>query len=85
MDKAHDIQFASVDGEILTLKADGTEYKIDLCRQSKRLAAASPAARSNFIVSPCGYGIRWPNVDEDLSIDGLLGINHSSPLLKTTA
>ena len=26
---------------------------------------------------PSGYGIHWPLIDEDLSIDGLLGIVHT--------
>jgi hypothetical protein len=30
-----------------------------------------------FEVSPSGYGIHWPRLDEDISIDGLLGIVHS--------
>jgi hypothetical protein len=32
--------------------------------------------RAAYEVSPSGYGIHWPLVDEDLSIDGLLGIKH---------
>jgi len=27
-----------------------------------------------------GYGIHWPDIDEDLSIDGLIGIKHSFPI-----
>jgi len=26
--------------------------------------------------SPSGYGIHWPLIDEDISMDGLLGIAH---------
>jgi len=26
----------------------------------------------NFEVSPSGYGIHWPELDEDLSIDGMI-------------
>ncbi|PKN21436.1 MAG: hypothetical protein CVU65_16870 [Deltaproteobacteria bacterium HGW-Deltaproteobacteria-22] len=25
-------------------------------------------------MSPSGYGIHWPELDEDLSVDGLLGL-----------
>jgi len=28
-------------------------------------------------ISPSGYGIHWPLLDEDLSVDGLLGIIHA--------
>ncbi len=27
--------------------------------------------------SPSGYGICWPDLDEDISIDGLLGVKHA--------
>jgi hypothetical protein len=35
--------------------------------------------RENFEISPSGYGIHWPDVDEDLSIDGLIGVTHAPP------
>ena len=85
MDKAHDISNASIIGDRLIITVDCTEHQIDLCSQSKLLAAASDAARSNFIVSSSGYGIHWPDLDEDLSIDGLIGVKHCSPLLEATA
>ena len=28
--------------------------------------------KKNFEVSPSGYGIHWPELDEDLSIDGMI-------------
>lgn len=37
-----------------------------------RLADATPAQRANWEVSGAGYGIHWPDVDEDLSTNGLL-------------
>lgn len=37
-----------------------------------RLLAASPAQRSNWQICAAGYGIHWPDVDEDLSTEGLL-------------
>ena len=51
--------------------------------QSQRLAAATPEQRENLVVSPSGYGIHWPDVDEDLSIDGLIGKKHQSPFDET--
>lgn len=36
------------------------------------LASASPAQRENWEIIGAGVGIRWPDVDEDLSTDGLL-------------
>lgn len=37
-----------------------------------RLANATPAERANWQVAGAGYGIHWPDVDEDLSTGGLL-------------
>lgn len=37
-----------------------------------RLAAAEGGVLQNWIVAGAGYGIHWPDLDEDLSIDGLL-------------
>jgi Protein of unknown function (DUF2442) len=37
-----------------------------------RLDKATPAARANWEVAGAGYGIHWPDVDEDLSTEGLL-------------
>lgn len=37
-----------------------------------RLASATPAQRANWQASAGGYGIHWPDLDEDLSTAGLL-------------
>lgn len=37
-----------------------------------RLLHASKAARKNWKLSGGGYGIHWPDLDEDLSTEGLL-------------
>jgi hypothetical protein len=37
-----------------------------------RLVEATPEQRSHWQVCGAGYGIRWPDVDEDLSTEGLL-------------
>ena len=39
---------------------------------SERLARASSAERSRAELSPSGYGIHWPLIDEDLAIGPLL-------------
>ena len=39
---------------------------------SKRLASATEQERMNAELSPGGYGIHWPLIDEDLSVNGLL-------------
>ena len=37
-----------------------------------RLARASKEQLSNWQISGAGYGIHWPEIDEDLSTEGLL-------------
>ncbi|QEG37487.1 DUF2442 domain-containing protein [Bythopirellula goksoeyrii] len=37
-----------------------------------RLANASPAERQNWEIAGGGYGIHWPEIDEDLNTEGLL-------------
>ncbi len=37
-----------------------------------RLLAATPEQRERWHVAGGGFGIHWPELDEDLSVDGLL-------------
>jgi len=37
-----------------------------------RLLRATAEQRANWMISGAGYGIHWPDVDEDLSTAGLL-------------
>ena len=37
-----------------------------------RLLNATPEQRANWQVAGGGYGIHWPEIDEDLSTEGLL-------------
>ena len=80
MDKAHDVDGVSFLGTALVLRVDGREYRVDIADVSERLARATPAQRARFEVSPAGYGIHWPDLDEDISIDGLIGVTHTCPL-----
>jgi hypothetical protein len=81
MDKAHDIQHVSFSGAIMHLRVDGKDYHIDISGESERLRNATQKQRENFEISPAGFGIYWTDVDEDLSIDGLIGVKHSPPLV----
>jgi hypothetical protein len=46
-----------------------------------RLARATPEQRSHWRISGAGYGIHWPDVDEDLDTEGLL-LGQRSPELR---
>jgi len=43
---------------------------------SPKLVGASEG-RNNFEISPSGYGIYWPLLNDDRSVDGLFGIVHT--------
>jgi hypothetical protein len=51
--------------------ADGRVVSVPLA-WSWRLSEATPAQRANFRLIGAGQGIHWPDVDEDLSVEGLL-------------
>lgn len=42
-----------------------------------RLAYGTAAERANYQIRGAGYGIHWPTLDEDLSVEGLL-VGHRS-------
>ena len=50
---------------------DGRTIVVPLAWYPKLLDAA-PDQRGNWQISGAGYGIHWPDIDEDLSADGLL-------------
>lgn len=37
-----------------------------------RLAHGTPAEHANFQLAGAGYGIYWPDLDEDIGVEGLL-------------
>jgi len=51
--------------------SDGREVKTPL-EFYPRLIHATPAQRKNFQLIGRGTGIHWPDVDEDLSIEGII-------------
>ena len=57
------------DGTITVTMGSGFEFSF-LCSAYPRLANASEAERAHMELSP--LGIHWPDIDEDLSIRGLL-------------
>lgn len=43
-----------------------------------RLANGTPAERANLQISGAGYGVHWPDLDEDIGVEGLLLGRHSA-------
>jgi hypothetical protein len=60
--------------ELSVLLADGRSVSIPLA-WFPRLLHATKARRANFQLLGGGAGIHWPDLDEDLSVDGLLSGN----------
>jgi len=50
---------------------DGRVISVPLA-WSWRLSEATPAQRANWQLIGEGYGVHWPDVDEDISADGML-------------
>lgn len=64
-----DVRF---DEDSLTVDlADGRTISVPLAWYP-RLLDATPAQRNNWQICGGGFGIHWPDIDEDLSTQGLL-------------
>ena len=65
--------------EIIASLADGRTISVPLA-WSWRLSEATPDQRANFRLIGTGQGVHWPDVDEDISVRGmLLGIPAARP------
>ncbi len=63
------------DDEIIAYLMDGRTIAVPLV-WSWRLSVATPRQRQNFAILGDGQGIHWPDIDEDISVEGML---HGSP------
>jgi hypothetical protein len=70
--KIYNIKNVSFEGFYISLLVDEKPYKIDLREHSNHLAFSNEKIKNNYVISPSGYGIHWEDIDEDLSIDGLI-------------
>ena len=68
----HNISDISFGQNTISLSIDGKKVELLLDILSKKLREASDLQRTFFKVSPSGYGIHWPLIDEDLSVDFIL-------------
>mgnify|MGYP000489229833 FL=1 len=80
MEKIHDVEYIRFSHDSFILKVDGQEYRFLLSEISRKLSNASEEERNHFRIMVSGYGVQWPLLDEELSIDGLLGIIHAPPV-----
>ena len=68
----HIIQTITFEKDFMYLEIDGNKIKIDLEKVSNKLKVADEFQRNFYKISPSGYGIHWPLIDEDLSVDTLI-------------
>jgi len=61
--------------EITARLTDGRVISVPIA-WSWRLSEATPKQRSNFRLIGSGQGVHWPDVDEDISVEGML---HGAP------
>ncbi len=59
------------DDEIVAELADGRTISVPLA-WSWRLSEATPAQRANLRLIGAGQGVHWPEIDEDISVEGML-------------
>jgi hypothetical protein len=66
------IQTVSVTEDTITAQlVDGRTISVPLA-WSWRLSEATPEQRAAFEIIGSGSGIRWPEIDEDISAEGML-------------
>jgi hypothetical protein len=68
-ERVADVRFDS--DRIIVDLMDGRTISVPLAYYP-RLLNATPEQRTHWEVAGAGYGIHWPDIDEDLSTEGLL-------------
>jgi hypothetical protein len=67
------LQHVDVSDETITARlVDGRVISVPLA-WSWRLSEATPAQRANWHLIGNGHGVHWPDFDEDISAEGMLG------------
>jgi hypothetical protein len=68
----HSIEKVSFEANFITLQIDGEDLILNLDKLSPKLFKANKMERELYKISPSGYGIHWPLIDEDISIEAIL-------------
>ena len=68
----YSIEKVSFDANLMVLQIDGKVITLNLDKLSPKLLNASQIERELYKISPSGYGIHWPLIDEDISIQSIL-------------
>jgi hypothetical protein len=84
MKELHEISQVTFSDTRMFMVVDGKRYSWEVKAISDRLARSHEFERERYEISPSGYGIHWPLVDEDLSVDGLLRVARREKLAYET-
>jgi len=68
-ERVHDVRVT--DDLLIVALADGRTISVPLAWYP-RLRNATPSQRANWTLAGAGFGIHWPDLDEDLTTEGLL-------------
>ncbi|MCL4263880.1 MAG: DUF2442 domain-containing protein [Anaerolineae bacterium] len=71
-EKIHEVEIVEIEKRFLHLLVDGQRYRLQWVDCSAKLAQATDQERHYIAISPSGYGLHWPLLDEDLAITPLL-------------
>ncbi|MCE7980221.1 MAG: DUF2442 domain-containing protein [Caldilinea sp. CFX5] len=68
----HEVAIRQLDECYLYLDVDDQLYRVSWQQCSRKLRHATQQERAFIQISPSGYGLHWPLIDEDLAINPLL-------------
>ncbi len=71
MEKLNNIESIQFTTDTLLIEIDHIVHQLDLKVISNKLLNATEAERNNYTISPANYGIHWPMIDEDISLNFL--------------
>ncbi|MEB2776755.1 DUF2442 domain-containing protein [Algoriphagus sp. D3-2-R+10] len=72
MKVSHHISVISFVDDRMIISVDDRKIDIDIAEISEKLLVASDMERSIYKISPSGYGVHWPLIDEDISVNELV-------------
>jgi hypothetical protein len=70
--KIREVTVDPTDLEFFYFTVNQQQFRIRWSDCSPRLAEAPPTQRAEIDISPSGYGLHWPLMDEDLAVEPLL-------------
>ncbi len=73
----HQITEIKFGGKDMFINVDGKSIKVQLLKVSEKLSAATEIERTFYKISPSGYGVHWPLIDEDLSLNQILAMQNA--------